>query len=105
MKIARRVENEELFRNVWLPCLSHCLYFAFIGFRVHFHKLVSHLGELWLISLNFIYRHMANSHSECVPATNPKKSQMFVVYFIFIEPILLRQMCLNFTSPHYFTKC
>ena len=79
MKIASRVANEELFRYVCPSCLSDCLYFAIIGFRIHFHKLISLSSELWLICSNFICRNMASSQSECVSATNAKKLQMFVV--------------------------
>jgi len=49
------VENEDLIRYVYPPCLSECLYaaveFAPIGFRIHFHELVSFLSELSL----FVY--------------------------------------------------
>ena len=82
------MENEDLIRYVYPPCHSECLYaaveFAPIGFRIHFHELFSFLSELSFICLYFIYRNMANSQSECVPAANPKKWQSFVMYFIFV---------------------
>ena len=81
MKIARHVENEELFRYV---CPLSLRLSIVCNYRLmdHFHKLVSLLSELWLICLTFTSGNMVNSQSECVSATDPKKSQMFVPYFI-----------------------